>query len=135
MWFAINETGLVTNITMVWPAAVPCRTASVNTGLVVTSHRRVRVTWNCITGRQRLDDHHFGGNAGPGIAPRVTRGISRNYTTTVASIATVQYITHALSTIMTKSGAMSSLRLTYSHLRRRTEINPPLTTSTPRFLP
>ena len=91
MWFVINETGLVTNITMVWPAAVPCRTASVNTGFVMTSQRRVRVTLNCITGRQRLDVHHFGGNAGPRIAPRVTRDISRNYTTTVPSIATVQY--------------------------------------------
>lgn len=66
-------------------------------------------------------DRHFGRNAGPGIAPQVTRDISRNYTTTVPSIATVQYITHVLSTIMTKSGAMSSLRLTHSHLRRGTK--------------
>lgn len=102
MWFVINGTGLVTNRTMVWPAAVPCRTASVNTGFVMTSQRRVRVTWNCITGRQGLDDQHIAGNAGPRIALRVTRDISRNYTTTVPSIATVQCITHVLSTIMTK---------------------------------
>jgi hypothetical protein len=77
---------------------------------------------------------------GPRMALRVTRDISRNCTTTVPSIATVQYVTHVLSvqltnTIMTKSGVMSSLRLTCSHLRRRTKINPPLTTTqTPRFL-
>lgn len=81
-----------------------------------------------------------GVNAGPGIALRVTRDISQNYTTTIPSIATVQYITHVLSvqltsTIMTKSGVNSSLRLTYSYLQRRTEINPTLKTKqTPRFL-
>lgn len=121
MWFVINETGLVTNVNygLTGRCSVSDRVGQywirddvteAGKSDVKLHHGAATTRWSLLwaqySARNRTTSHV---------------DISRNYTTTAPSIATVQYITHDLSTIMTKSGAMYSLRLTYSHLRRGTK--------------